>query len=420
MLPTLPGLETGIYHYESREHALEQRCSLVPQGIDRLGRSLPPNSFLMGLSSSSLAQSWKYGVRAYRYVQHDLGHAIAAVRYAAAALGWSALLLDHLGDDDVAAWLGLDRETDFPVHPLDREHPGPLMLIGPGPLAPIRLDGGALDSAVWAGQANSFSREHVHWQAIDEAARAAYKGRTEATAPVAFDLPPLLAGSAIPAATLIRQRRSCLALDGQLTTDSAMLYGILDHLLPRTGVPPWDVLPWPPQIDLALFVHRVRGWSRGCTSSSASPASTERRRRSRCASLAACRGCWPHLPLYRLMTGDLRALAQRVSCHQDIAAAGAFSLGMLARHAEGIRQRGAWWYRRLFWEAGVLGQVLYLEAEAAGLRGTGIGCFFDDAVHQALGLTDERWQSLYHFTIGGPIEDHRLRTLAPYAHLTGR
>ncbi len=93
---------------------------------------------------------------------------------------------------------------------------------------------------------------------------------------------------------------------------------------------------------------------------------------------------------------------------------------MLARHAEGIRQRGAWWYRRLFWEAGVLGQVLYLEAEAAGLRGTGIGCFFDDAVHQALGLTDERWQSLYHFTIGGPIEDRRLRTLAPYAHLTGR
>jgi len=27
---------------------------------------------------------------------------------------------------------------------------------------------------------------------------------------------------------------------------------------------------------------------------------------------------------------------------------------------------------KLFWEAGLLGQVLYLEAEAAGVRGTGI------------------------------------------------
>jgi hypothetical protein len=34
----------------------------------------------------------------------------------------------------------------------------------------------------------------------------------------------------------------------------------------------------------------------------------------------------------------------------------------------------------------MIGQVLYLEAEAHGLRGTGIGCFFDDAVHDLLGF----------------------------------
>jgi hypothetical protein len=37
-------------------------------------------------------------------------------------------------------------------------------------------------------------------------------------------------------------------------------------------------------------------------------------------------------------------------------------------------------------ESGMIGQVLYLEAEAHGLRGTGIGCFFDDAVHDLLGF----------------------------------
>jgi hypothetical protein len=29
----------------------------------------------------------------------------------------------------------------------------------------------------------------------------------------------------------------------------------------------------------------------------------------------------------------------------------------------------------------------------------------------------ERGAAAYHFTIGGPVEDPRLRTVAPYAHL---
>jgi hypothetical protein len=64
--------------------------------------------------------------------------------------------------------------------------------------------------------------------------------------------------------------------------------------------------------------------------------------------------------------------------------------------------------------------VLYLEAEAAGIRSTGIGCYFDDVFHDMLGLTGDRFQDLYHFTVGTPVEDTRLRTHAPYAHLSGR
>jgi hypothetical protein len=108
-----------------------------------------------------------------------------------------------------------------------------------------------------------------------------------------------------------------------------------------------------------------------------------------------------------------------VSCHQDIAADGAFSLGMLA-DAEPSLAEGAWWYRRLHWEAGMVGQVLYLEAEAAGVRSTGIGCYFDDAFHELLGLSEGRFLDLYHFTLGGPLEDRRLTTLSPYGHLGAR
>ena len=65
----------------------------------------------------------------------------------------------------------------------------------------------------------------------------------------------------------------------------------------------------------------------------------------------------------------------------------------------------------------MIGQVLYLEAEAHGIRSTGIGCFFDDPVHDILGLKDHEFQSLYHFTVGKQVEDLRLQTWPPYSHL---
>ena len=112
-----------------------------------------------------------------------------------------------------------------------------------------------------------------------------------------------------------------------------------------------------------------------------------------------------------------RSLAIQVSCHQEIAGDSAFSFGMLAEFEGRLREGGAWWYPRLFWESGLLGQVLYLEAEAAGVRATGIGCFFDDPVHEIVAVKGLSLQSLYHFTIGGPVEDRRLMTLPPYGHV---
>ena len=87
---------------------------------------------------------------------------------------------------------------------------------------------------------------------------------------------------------------------------------------------------------------------------------------------------------------------------------------MIARLESALRERGQWFYRRLFWECGMIGQVLYLEAEAAGSRATGIGCFYDDAVHELLGLSGRAWQSLYHFSMGRPVDDVRLTTEPGY------
>ncbi len=170
-----------------------------------------------------------------------------------------------------------------------------------------------------------------------------------------------------------------------------------------------------------LFVHRVTGLEPGLYLWLRAPADAEVLRQAFHAKLIweAVTDSVTSSPLYRLGRGDLRDFARTLSCHQDIAADGAFSLGMLARFEPVLREHGAAAYREMFWEAGMIGQALYLAAEAAGVRGTGIGCYFDDVLHRALGLTGHDWQSLYHFTIGGPVEDLRLRTAPPYAHLTG-
>jgi len=120
------------------------------------------------------------------------------------------------------------------------------------------------------------------------------------------------------------------------------------------------------------------------------------------------------LPLFLLARGDCRRLAERVSCDQEIAADGFFSLGMIAEFDASLDELGPAFYRHLFWESGVVGQVLYLAAEAAGARGTGIGCFYDDPVHDVLGLTGHAFQSLYHFTIGIHVDDTRLTTEPGY------
>jgi hypothetical protein len=189
---------------------------------------------------------------------------------------------------------------------------------------------------------------------------------------------------------------------------------------------PWDVWDWPAQVHLALFVHRVEGLVPGIYAFLRDDVTAgEWQQAMRPQFLWEPVGDEASLgngALFLLLPFDMVWPATRVSCDQDIAGAGFFSLGMLAPVGRAVAQHGGAIYRRLFWEAGLIGQVLYLDAEAAGARSTGIGCFYDDAVHELLGLppgstvTDGQasgagWQSLYHFSMGMPVEDTRYRSL---------
>jgi nitroreductase len=285
---------------------------------------------------------------------------------------------------------------------------------------------------VWHGKANRLSRdEPVSWEIIDQVTDASWKSSTEQEDVELQCDPPLVNLSSVQprlerprlsAGQVIRQRRSALAFDpsGLLSADSfiTMLTRVMPHAevnLSRRPMP-WDALPWHPAVHLALFVHRVVGWVPGLYLLARDPAAVDRLKAAthRQFDWTTPPGCPNGLPLYLLQEGDARALAAELSCGQEIAGDGAFSVAMIAEFEPRLSQHGPWFYRRLFWETGAIGQVLYLEAEAAGVRATGIGCFFDDPVHEVMGFKDACFQSLYHFTTGTPVEDPRLTSSPPY------
>jgi SagB-type dehydrogenase family enzyme len=430
----------GLYHYAAKDHGLERRADWPTDLFAALMRPFPPEAFLVGLTSIHWRESWKYGERAFRYCQHDVGHAIGSVCIAAATLGWRMVLLEDVGDDDIVALLGVGRDGDYLQ--TEREHPDCLAVVWPGPAEavarlPLGLEADVvsqIDRVTWHGTANRLSRDKPDpWEIIDVVAAASWKPRTgprtmelgmatPASSESSLDGADKLRSDGPSAGHIIRQRRSALAFDGQTSISAARFFLMLSRVIPRGERAlahrpmPWDVVPWEAAIHLALFVHRVDDLPQGLYVLVRDSVKLAEVRDAMHQHFVWTRppGCPDDLPLYCLEAGDARQLATQVSCHQEIAGAGAFSMGMIAEFEPTIGTYGPWFYRRLFWETGIIGQVLYLEAEAAGIRATGIGCFFDDPVHQVFGLADTRFQSLYHFTVGGPVDDPRLTTLPAY------
>ncbi len=220
----------------------------------------------------------------------------------------------------------------------------------------------------WEGQ--SVERDHgVHWDIIDEVAAASWKTHDEEPR-FRCRIPLLKTPSRLPltphgplAGQIIRQRRSAVSFDGKTSISAATFFRMMQLVMPRSDRPqldrpmPWDVWPYDPAIHLLLFVHRVDGLKPGLYFLVRDPQKLSFIQQSMNPELTwtPVPGCPEDLPLYWLLEGDAKKLAVQVSCHQDIAGDSAFSFGMLAEFEGRLREGGAWWYPRLFWESGSIG-----------------------------------------------------------------
>lgn len=413
-----PGLDDGVYHYCPEDHRLEQRARFQSGGNG--GR---PRAWI-GLSSVMWREAWKYGERAFRYCQLDVGHGMAALAYSGAMLGWHLKEQTSLGHGGLAGLLGLDRREDFPWKRksfTEQEEPEMLLrltLPDEDPATTVLPDLlSKAQQAQWSGRASPIDQFLLYeWGSIAEVAMATRRPDMDTVETILLPSPfadRAMAGTSAKA--VILQRRSAQRFD------PARVMARQDFLPLLTATRPCQLVPWltparPSALNLLLYVHRVEGLEPGIYfyarhPESAAPLLEHWQGRGMASAMDA------YLPgLTRLAVADpvqLRRVARSLHCHQDIAANACLALGMVAALDHGVGQDPGC-YRDLHREAGVIGQVLYLEAQARDYQGTGIGCFFDEPVREVVSLEGTGFRTLYHFTIGGGVADPRIETGPAY------
>ncbi len=357
----LRGWPAGLYHYRASSHMAGQRATG--------GFECAPVTIL--LTSIAWREEWKYRDRAYRYCLHDAGHAWQSVALAAAAMGLNAFARGRFDDAELARTCRLNADE------------WPMLLID---LSGIAAAPSTSPPVYHTGEPNRLSEEVVAYPRIERvhAATSVVEpvGAADPAAPGSGGIHlPAPEPHAIPFAEAVRNRRSALDFIGGV--DSISL-AQLSALLSAATKPFRADFAGTPFVQLYLYVHRVADLAPGVYR------------------------YWPsggELEVVHL--GDQRVMAAALSLRQDLAGNACVAFSMIADLDRALQIHGDRGYRYVHFEAGAIGQRLYVAAESLGLRATGIGAFFDDEVTRYLGVPPSR-QVVYHFAVGYPVFDNRV------------
>jgi SagB-type dehydrogenase family enzyme len=365
----------GLYHYRPSSHMAERRAL----GHFEPGPAGGAVSIVFVLTSIAWREAWKYRDRAYRYCLLDMGHAWQALTLAGRAMGCAGYASGRFPDDEVAGWCRLAGD-EWPM----------LVVELHGASIPVRQSDG--DPPAWsAGRANQLSVRQIPYASIDEMHEATKLDASKTEGLPTVEPAPAGRGEIqlpSPASPLrafgevARTRRSALDFQGGTR---GMSLAQLAGLLAAATQPFAADFAGARFVQLYLYAHRVDGLPQGVYRH------------------------WPeHAELEQIRAGDQRAAAAGLSLGQDLAGNACVAFSMVADLDRATSAHGDRGYRYVHFEAGGIGQRLYLAAEALGLRATGIGAFFDDEVHRYLNPASGDRQVVYHFSIGHPVPDARL------------
>ena len=371
----LKGWPDGLYHYDPSRHMAEQRGR--GKFSSMFADSSSPIIFI--LASIVWREAWKYGERAYRYCLLDIGHAWHALAISARAMGCKTLATGSFKDDELIEL----------IRPSPDEWPMMMVRLHGEGIPKCEVDS---EDAVWlGGSANALSEKTIAYPLIEgihlatrQSSRCGTGASSATRAGDNFDgiKLPAPAPSLRSFGEVARMRRS--ALDFMHRGRSISLRELS------------SILAWSGQlfsadfatsrfVQLYLYSHSIDGLPSGVYRFR--PESAE---------------------LERVKSGDQRLIAAALSLGQQLAGNACLTFSMIGDLARATDIYGDRGYRYVHFEAGAIGQCLYLAAGALGLGATGIGAFYDDEVHRHLNLTPIQGQVIYHFAIGHPVPDPRI------------
>ena len=389
--------KTTVFHYTPKNHALEVLADLETSFWD----TLPKGSFLLGLSGITWREVWKYGERAFRYTNLDAGHAWQSVVVSAKILGWKTSRLDSVSDDDIDTLFGFQQENRF----FEKERGDILLLISPENTDPSLSIENLLENMPlkFEGIANQLSPSMQNWDIIPQIEKATTS--IQVAQKNVSDI-KIKREATQDSKSIILKRRSVHIMhkDTSLLTKKefhTILSSVMHSLDSKEN-----------SVHLSLMINRVEEYEQGLYILVRNQRDLQDLQDQMHHDFKWSKTDLDNL--YLLEKRDLTMASKAISCSQDIASDGAFSLGMLCNFSQQLQTYGAHRYKELYWECGAIGQQLYLEATSLGLSGTGIGCFLDDMMHGLLGIKNNTFQTLYHFTIGRGNVDSRIMTKPAY------
>lgn len=134
----IAGLLSGIYHYDVLNEELVMIREIGGEGIEpHIGLDKRFSGVIVMISLVPFRSSWKYGVRAWRYLYLDLGHQINALAASVRHFGLSLTKMSHsehlntlmgMGEDEVIGTIyGVGEVSERAVKPITT----PLMHVQP-------------------------------------------------------------------------------------------------------------------------------------------------------------------------------------------------------------------------------------------------------------------------------------------------
>jgi len=361
--------ENKITHFNVKEFSLEI--------LGESKQNIIKNGFIVILSSIPLREAWKYGERALRYCLLDSGHAIASIAFSANLLGLNITKIDHFPFKKLENKTALNEEeyieNAFILHSNNYEFNLDEFL-----KTPVNL------------KAKPLAKNSIRWDIVYKLFESFEK---ENYKPNFINKEIEFLPSQFNAEEIIQNRRSALGFLPEFI-DKRDLLDMLDKTLSR-NLPPFNTDTHFNNIDILLFINRINGLENGIYYYSRN-------------NLLKHNFIQVEERLYLIEKGDFSTTSKFINCMQDLGSLSSVSFSFVADFEKITKN---YHYKLTLQEAGMIGHILYIEAEAKGIRGCGIGCFFDDLIN--LDILNGKLQAVYNFSIGIPLIDERIIKVKP-------